>query len=171
MGNVGVRVNTVPGARREHWLILAIFVLTSVVAGVGGSACSSDGAVLSDNSSITTATEPSSYIQVEVRPAEIRGETGQQVYVECTALPLVDTPVTIVSVELALFDSGGVLLRRQAFGVASRDGRWVRCTTYRTKGDETFCRLLIGYYFGTLGHPTREFSEYTAASVPVTITK
>jgi hypothetical protein len=169
---VDVRADTTSSTRKERWLILVILALTLTVSSAGGLACKSDGTVLSDNSSITTATEPSGYIQVEVWPAEIVAEIGQRVYVECSVRPLVRTPVTLVSVELAHFDSEGVLLRKQELDADWQQAGRVRHTTYRIVGDEASYKLLVVYDFGKFSdNPGTRYSEYTVASMPITITE
>ena len=168
-----MRANTTSSARRERWLILVILALTLTVASVGGLACGSDGTVFSDNSSITTVTEPSGYIQVEVSPADIIAKRGQQVHVECTnEYPLIDCSVTTISVNLALVDSDGDLLRTQVLDTDFQQGRLVRHTTYRIVGDEASYRLLIVYDLGDFsGNPGTRYSEYTVASMPITVTE
>ncbi|MBN2098919.1 MAG: hypothetical protein JW753_04900 [Dehalococcoidia bacterium] len=139
---------------------------------MGGQACESLSVVLLDSTSITTVTEPSGYIQVEIRPTEITGKTGQRVRVECTAYPLINTPVTIASVELVMFDSDDALLRKQVLDVDTQQGGWVRHTIYRIVGDEHSYKLFIVFDVGKiLDYPGTRYSEYTATPVPVTITK
>jgi hypothetical protein len=167
-----VRVNTTSNALKERWLVLVILALTLTVASVGGLACKSDGTVLSDNSSITTVTEPSGYIQVEVRPAKIMAKIGQRVRVQCAADPIINTPVTVVSVELALFDSGGALLRKQVLDLDTQQGSLVRHTTYHIVGDEVSYKLFIVFDVGKImDDPGTRYSEYTVASMPIAITK
>jgi hypothetical protein len=169
---MSVRASTTSSARKGHWLVVLIFVLTLTVSGVGGLACKSDGTVLSDNSSITTVTEPSGYIQVDVQPAQIVAKIGQQVRVLCDAYPIVEMPATVVSVELALFDSDGALLRKQVLDLDTQQGSSVRHTTYRIVGDEASYKLFIVFDVGKImDDPGTRYSEYTVASMPITITK
>jgi hypothetical protein len=119
-----------------------------------------------------TVTEPSGYLSVEVQPAGIVAKRGQPVYVECCVVPNIECYVTIVSVDLALFDSEGKLLRKQALDADMQQATCVRHTTYQIEGDEASYRLLVAYnvHFlpGDLGAP---YSEYTVAAMPITITK
>jgi hypothetical protein len=178
---VSVRVNTTSGARRERWLVPVILALTLVMASVGGLACKSNGTELSENTSIPTVgavlpdnsstTTMAGYIQVEVRPAEIVAERGQSVHIWCFACPIVDTPVTIVSIDVAFFDASALLLREQRLG-ADEQRPWESHTAYRIVGDEASYRLLIVYDLGKfLDNPGTRYSEYTVASMPITITK
>lgn len=155
------------------WSALGILLmLILATTSIAGQACESDSVVLSDNSSITTVTEPSGYIQVEIRPDEIIGRIGQRVHVECTDLcPLIECSVTVISVDLALFDSYGNLLRKRMLDVDYVQGRLARHTTYRLAGDEASYRVLIVYDLGDFsGNPGTRYSEYTVAFVPIAIT-
>jgi hypothetical protein len=109
---------------------------------------------------------------VEVRPAEIVAKVGERVRVQCAADPIINTPVTIVWVELALFDSGGALLRKQVLDLDTQHGSSVRHTTYRIVGDEASYKLFIVFDVGKImDDPGTRYSEYTVASMPITITK
>lgn len=152
---------TIKSARGS--LLLVLLALT--VTGAAGLACGSDGVVPSDNSSISTVTEPSGYIHVEIRPAKVVAAPGQQVRIECSLMPLIDTPVTAVSVELHIFDAEGARLREQVLEPGPGN---VWSTDYRIVGDEAFARLLVVFDVGQfMDDPGTRYTEYTVIAVPI----
>lgn len=152
-----------------------MFAIMGVLVGgcvVVGMACNSSDTAETEPETADyarTVTEPTGYVQVDISPSEVEATIGQQVTIKCNLLPLVDTIVTISSVKLVIFDSHEALLNELPVNVIANGSVYERQTTFTIGGNESFFKILIDYYFGTLGNPTQDFSEYTADSVSITI--
>ena len=107
-------------------------------------------------SSLITTTEPSGYLQVSVSPGDIVADSGEQVTISCFIMPLINTPVEIYSVDLAIFDSTDSLIREEPMDI---EDYWSANVTYTIMGDEAYYCFLIDFRVNPLN--PEYFSEYT----------
>jgi hypothetical protein len=113
-----------------------------------------------------TITVPSGYLQLWISPGNISAEVGEQIEISCKVMPLINTPVDIISIDLALFDSNGSLLRTQPMALDAGMGANAVKTVV---GDEASFRLLVNFSINPLR--PEYFSEYTADAFPVVVNK
>jgi len=113
---------------------------------------------------IETKTTPSEYLKVSVSPGAVTVNIGEQINVHCSAVSLVDTPLEITSVSLALFNSNDSLIRKKPMTLETR---WSASTKYTIVGDEAYYRLLFDFSI----NPIRPeyFSEYTSEAFQIVI--
>jgi len=105
-----------------------------------------------------TYTSSPSYVKISVSPGDIYVDVGEQIEVFCSQLLAVIKPANMTSVELVMFDSDDVLLRKQPMQFLY--GRYTEAsTTYIIRGDEAYYKLLISFDFG-ISEP-EHFSDYT----------
>ena len=144
---------------RRRVLVIGVAIVACVAALICA-ACTAQQEGETDE--ITTSTVPSSYLEVTVSPAEVYANVGEQIEIRCTIESLVNTPVNISSIEVALFDSYDSLIREQPM---TMDSHWSAHTTYTIVGDEAFYRIKVN--FTTPQATPGVYSEYTADSFPI----
>lgn len=127
-------------------------------------ACNSGGETNIKLPSSTSRTEPSGYLDVTVSPGDIITNIGEEVTIHCSIMPLINTPVEITSVELALFDSSDSLIRTKPMDL---ENYLTAAVTYTIVGDEASYKPLIGFSI----NPSNPefFSEYTAKAFAIKI--
>ena len=119
-----------------------------------------------EETELTTRTIPSGYLEIAVSPVKVYANVGEQIEIRCAIESLVNTPVNISSIEVALFDSHDLLIREQPM---TMDSHWSAHTTYTIVGDEAFYRIKVN--FTTPYAKPGEYSEYSADSFPITVSQ
>lgn len=116
------------------------------------------------NSYAVTRTGPSGYLEVWVSPGDISASTGDEIDIRCYVMPLINTPVEISSIDLAVFDSNGSLVRKQRMALETQ----LKANALNNiTGDEAYYKILVDF---SINPPEPEyFSEYTSDSFRITI--
>ena len=111
-----------------------------------------------------TRTSPSGYLEVWVSPGDISANAGDETDVRCYVMPLINTPVEISSIELAVFDSQGSLISEQP--MARQTGNEANLLN-TVAGDEASYKIRIDFSINPL--EPEYFSEYTSDSFQITV--
>lgn len=145
------------------WIIIVVCLAALIVSGC--TLQEETDMTLGDHPEyVKTKTTPSGYLQVSVSPGGVSVNIGEHVDVRCSVVSLIDTPVDITSISLALFNSHDSLIRKKPMTL---DTHWSASTTYTIVGDEAYYRLLVDFTINPLR--PEYFSEYTSESFPIVI--
>lgn len=142
----------------------SIKLIVFIFIGLIFCACNSGGETNTTLPSSTSKTEPTGYLDVSVFPGDIITNIGEEVTIHCSIMPLINTPVDISSVELALFDFNGSLIRTKPMNL---ENPLTATVTYIIVGDEASYKPLINFSINP-SNP-KFFSEYTAKAFAIKI--